>query len=180
MRKAKKASPKESSQQRFPVFTCSFCGKPEEQVRKLICGPGAFICNGCIQLGNDILLAEGDHPQTKITKSKSAGSRNGSAGNAFRERMFEMIVDQAVDSEIWKESCKKAMAVNKIAENQVQAEVQKRLKAAKAKVHEFPGNRELLLEQRIFLALNHISEELSSIKASLHLASPAGKHRNGR
>jgi hypothetical protein len=167
MRKAKKSTAAQNNRQRIPVFTCSFCGKNEDQVKKLICGPGAFICNGCIQLSNDILLAELSVPQYTTAKSKSISARNGSSGNAFRNRLFEMIVDQVVDSEIWKEGWKKAMAVNKIAEKEVHAEVQKRLKAAKASFHEMPGNRELMLERRIFLALNHISEELTSIKSSL-------------
>ncbi len=30
---------------------CSFCGKPQEQVRKLIAGPnGAFICDECVDI----------------------------------------------------------------------------------------------------------------------------------
>ncbi len=31
-------------------FRCSFCGKPEEQVKKLIEGPGVYICNECVEL----------------------------------------------------------------------------------------------------------------------------------
>ena len=41
---------------------CSFCGKSQEQVRKLIAGPGVYICDECIDLCNEILdeeLAEG-------------------------------------------------------------------------------------------------------------------------
>ena len=173
MRKAKKAAAAKKKSEKFPVFTCSFCGKPEEQVRKMICGPGAFICNGCIQLGNDILLAEISVSPAKASKKKSISARNGVSPKAFRERMFDAIVEQLVDNEIWKESCKKAMAVNKITDKDVNHAVQKRLKSARSN----PGNPELLLEQRIFLALNHISEELSSIKAKL---GQSGKHRNGR
>ena len=29
---------------------CSFCGKPQEQVRRLVAGPGVFICDECIEL----------------------------------------------------------------------------------------------------------------------------------
>ena len=28
---------------------CSFCGKPQEQVRRLVAGPGVFICDECIE-----------------------------------------------------------------------------------------------------------------------------------
>ena len=34
---------------------CSFCGKPDEHVKKLIAGPGVSICDGCVQLCNEIL-----------------------------------------------------------------------------------------------------------------------------
>ena len=34
---------------------CSFCGKHQDQVRRLIAGPGAYICNECVQLCMDIL-----------------------------------------------------------------------------------------------------------------------------
>jgi len=37
---------------------CSFCGKPQDQVTKLIAGPGAFICNECIELCNEIIDEE--------------------------------------------------------------------------------------------------------------------------
>ncbi len=34
---------------------CSFCGKPQHQVRKLIAGPGVYICDECVDLCNDIV-----------------------------------------------------------------------------------------------------------------------------
>ena len=39
---------------------CSFCGKTQEQVKKLIAGPDAYICNECIELCSDILYEEID------------------------------------------------------------------------------------------------------------------------
>ena len=51
---------------------CSFCGKSQEQVRKLIAGPGVYICDECVELCNEILDEElldpnspGGHPPTK-------------------------------------------------------------------------------------------------------------------
>ena len=41
-----------------PQFRCSFCGKSQEQVRKLIAGPEVYICDECIGLCNDIILEE--------------------------------------------------------------------------------------------------------------------------
>ena len=37
---------------------CSFCGKSQEQVRKLVAGPGAYICDECIELCNEIIEEE--------------------------------------------------------------------------------------------------------------------------
>ena len=34
---------------------CSFCGKAQEQVRRLVAGPGVYICNECIELCKEII-----------------------------------------------------------------------------------------------------------------------------
>jgi len=40
------------------LVKCSFCGKSQKQVRKLIAGPGVYICDECIELCNDIIEEE--------------------------------------------------------------------------------------------------------------------------
>jgi hypothetical protein len=42
------------------TLACSFCGKNQDQVRKLIAGPTVFICDECIDLCNDIIEEETD------------------------------------------------------------------------------------------------------------------------
>ena len=37
------------------AIACSFCAKPEQEVSKIIAGPGIYICNECVQTCNDIL-----------------------------------------------------------------------------------------------------------------------------
>lgn len=37
---------------------CSFCGKPQEEVRKIVAGPGVYICNECIDLCKEIIDEE--------------------------------------------------------------------------------------------------------------------------
>ena len=37
---------------------CSFCGKSQRQVKKLIAGPGVYICDECIDLCNEIIDEE--------------------------------------------------------------------------------------------------------------------------
>ena len=39
---------------------CSFCGKSQHEVRKLIAGPTVFICDECVELCNDCLLYTSD------------------------------------------------------------------------------------------------------------------------
>ena len=41
------------------LLYCSFCGKSQHEVRKLIAGPSVFICDECIELCNDIIREEG-------------------------------------------------------------------------------------------------------------------------
>ena len=48
---------------------CSFCGKSQDQVRKLIAGPGVYICDECIDLCNEILDEELIESQAKMNQS---------------------------------------------------------------------------------------------------------------
>jgi len=47
---------------------CSFCGKSQEQVRKLIAGPGVYICDECVELCNEILDEELIDGSTVVTQ----------------------------------------------------------------------------------------------------------------
>ena len=40
------------------LLYCSFCGKSQHEVRKLIAGPSVFICDECVDLCNDIIREE--------------------------------------------------------------------------------------------------------------------------
>lgn len=46
------------------LLKCSFCGKSQKQVRKLIAGPGVYICDECIDLCNEIIVEELGKSQT--------------------------------------------------------------------------------------------------------------------
>src|SRR3989449_5844381 len=53
------------------LLYCSFCGKSQHEVRKLIAGPSVFICDECIELCNDIIREEGATSDTsRADKSK--------------------------------------------------------------------------------------------------------------
>lgn len=80
------------------LLYCSFCGKSQHEVRKLIAGPSVFICDECIELCNDIIREEmqGDEA-TKLVKS-----------NLPVPREICQILDQYV---IGQESAKKILSV---------------------------------------------------------------------
>ncbi|MES2199552.1 MAG: ATP-dependent Clp protease ATP-binding subunit ClpX [Chlamydiota bacterium] len=58
----KKENPRSSS--------CSFCGRPEEDVEKLISGPSSFICDKCVKLCTEILSKKPAHHELKLLKPK--------------------------------------------------------------------------------------------------------------
>ncbi|AKE51568.1 ATP-dependent Clp protease ATP-binding subunit ClpX [Kangiella geojedonensis] len=49
---------------------CSFCGKSQHEVKKLIAGPRVFICNECVDLCNDIIIEEIQEIASKEAKDK--------------------------------------------------------------------------------------------------------------
>jgi ATP-dependent Clp protease ATP-binding subunit ClpX len=51
-------------------LSCSFCGKSQREVRKLIAGPTVYICDECIELCNDIIAEEYGQDETRRETSK--------------------------------------------------------------------------------------------------------------
>ena len=52
------------------LLYCSFCGKSQHVVRKLIAGPSVFICDECVDLCNDIIREEIQEKSGTGTSSK--------------------------------------------------------------------------------------------------------------
>lgn len=65
---------------------CSFCGKSQEQVRKLIAGPGVYICDECVELCNEILdeefLDSTKNAEGPVAGSKSRNAKGKGSGNS--------------------------------------------------------------------------------------------------
>ncbi|MCF6262410.1 MAG: ATP-dependent Clp protease ATP-binding subunit ClpX [Xanthomonadales bacterium] len=50
------------------ILYCSFCGKSQHEVRKLIAGPSVYICDECVELCNDIIREELDETNSSETE----------------------------------------------------------------------------------------------------------------
>jgi ATP-dependent Clp protease ATP-binding subunit ClpX len=71
-------------------YHCSFCGKNQDQVKRLIAGPGAvYICDECVELCREIIDEETATP----TKSKVAGQRI-PAPKEIYQRLSEYVIGQ--------------------------------------------------------------------------------------
>ncbi|MDN3504372.1 MAG: ATP-dependent Clp protease ATP-binding subunit ClpX [Rhabdochlamydiaceae bacterium] len=59
------------------IASCSFCGRTEESVEKLISGPNAYICNKCVHLCMDIIDKKTVHHEMKVLKPMEIKDRLG-------------------------------------------------------------------------------------------------------
>jgi hypothetical protein len=57
------------------TLKCSFCGKHQKQVRKLIAGPGVYICNECIERADQV-IETGEPTATPLSAISSVGDDN--------------------------------------------------------------------------------------------------------
>jgi len=58
------------------LLSCSFCGKHQKQVKKLIAGPNVYICNGCIDQVHTVLAASDQTATTPIATIQHVGGEN--------------------------------------------------------------------------------------------------------
>lgn len=85
-------------QESADLLKCSFCGKSQKQVRKLIAGPGVYICNECIELCNEIIEEE----------FSAESSASGSSDALPRPREIRDFLDEYV---IGQDVAKRTLAV---------------------------------------------------------------------
>lgn len=96
---------------------CSFCGKSQEQVRKLIAGPGVYICDECVDLCNEILdeelldtntAASQPAPRSETPPKRRARSSNLSLNQIPKPREIKKYLDEHV---IGQNEAKKVLSV---------------------------------------------------------------------
>jgi ATP-dependent Clp protease ATP-binding subunit ClpX len=101
---------------------CSFCGKSQEQVRKLIAGPGVYICDECVDLCNEILdeeLFESGVPQAAApaprrdpaVERRRASTRSGARLNLNQIPKPREIKTYLDDHVIGQDEAKKVLSV---------------------------------------------------------------------
>ena len=97
---------------------CSFCGKSQEQVRKLIAGPGVYICDECVELCNEILDEELIEEGASVSSTASGESRphkkrtRTSDGISFRDLPKPIEIKKHLDDHvIGQEEAKKVLSV---------------------------------------------------------------------
>jgi ATP-dependent Clp protease ATP-binding subunit ClpX len=78
---------------------CSFCGKSQSEVKKLIAGPGVYICDECIELCNDIIAEEYEKEeakQTRLSIPEPAGIKKQIDEYVIGQERAKMILSVAV------------------------------------------------------------------------------------
>jgi ATP-dependent Clp protease ATP-binding subunit ClpX len=70
------------------VLRCSFCGKSQDEVKRLIAGQGVYICDECINLCNDIILEEG-------AAERGHTQRHSLTPKEINQKLDEYIIGQA-------------------------------------------------------------------------------------
>jgi ATP-dependent Clp protease ATP-binding subunit ClpX len=92
---------------------CSFCGKGQDEIYRLISGPGVYICDECVNLCNIILTDEKAGAGASVTKNRNENPQHHKAKKAqefeiFSPRELDAFLDQYV---IGQERAKKVVSV---------------------------------------------------------------------
>ncbi len=92
MKKKTKSKAKTDNNEQ-PVLYCSFCGKSQHEVKKLIIGPTVFICNECLILCLEI--ASSDEPKPTASKGMIEKKLNTFTGILFNK--YEPVIDELIE-----------------------------------------------------------------------------------
>ena len=76
---------------------CSFCGKPQDAVDRLIAGPGVFICNECIELCQTLLDPEEVPVRHRSSKKEEAVPQTLPTPHEIKEKLDEYLCRKRPD-----------------------------------------------------------------------------------
>jgi ATP-dependent protease Clp ATPase subunit len=65
------------------LLSCSFCGKSQKQVEKLIAGPGVYICDGCVSRAQAVMAEPGRTASTPIATIQQVSDEAGAEQCSF-------------------------------------------------------------------------------------------------
>ena len=71
------------------LLYCSFCGKNQNEVKKLIAGPSVYVCNECVDLCNDIIREEDE------VKDEEVSGSNLMIPEKIRETLDDYVIGQS-------------------------------------------------------------------------------------
>ena len=73
---------------------CSFCGKPQDQVKRLIAGPNVYICDECVELCREIIREEFDSGRDGHRHPQHAGGIYVPKPKEIYEMLSDYVIDQ--------------------------------------------------------------------------------------
>jgi bacterioferritin-associated ferredoxin len=77
-----------------PYLFCSFCGRPQHEVRKLIAGPGCYICDGCVEITEGVVSA-GEPADSRLGPVHAVPGQDGLARCSFCGKHRSLVTGMA-------------------------------------------------------------------------------------
>ena len=78
---------------------CSFCGKGEPQIRKVVAGPGVYICDQCVRLCVDVLTEDRVYDETPRTERIAALEAEVRRLHGLLRLESQLVKDLRIESE---------------------------------------------------------------------------------
>jgi ATP-dependent protease Clp ATPase subunit len=70
----------------WDLLSCSFCGKNQQQVKKLIAGPHGYICDGCVSYAHTVLAGPGRTAETPAATIQQVSQEAGPEQCSFCDK----------------------------------------------------------------------------------------------
>ncbi len=109
-----------SSKEENGHLTCSFCGKSQEEVRKLIAGPTVYICDECIELCNDIIDEE-----ARLDQKAGSGGKHLPKPSEIKDILDDYVVGQELAKKVLSVAVYNHYKRVEYSENNTDIEIQK-------------------------------------------------------